>query len=281
MNTIKDCFISRFGADGFLIEADFSQLEIIYLAHITQDKQLIKDIMDGIDLHRVRAADLFHKLIGSVTEAERKVAKAFSFMLQYGSGANHMAEETGHPVAMAQAFIDNYYARYPQVKAWQDENISQVEKNAKVIAAHSVSGYPLHKSVLISETGRRYTFIEDDSPEYLRRKGKYTSFKPTTIKNYPVQGGATGDIVPMVLGRLYRWLVENDLTSDVKLIATVHDSIVLDTRAKMVYHIGSEVKRIMEEAPKYYKQTFGIDFSLPLKAEIKYGPTWGDMKVMT
>ena len=280
MATIKDCFHSRF-EPGRLIEADFSQLEVIYLAHITQDKQLIDDILSGIDLHTVRAAELFMCKEINVTPEQRRTAKAFSFMLQYGSGAKHMAEETGHPVNVAQRFIDNYYARYPEVKKWQDRAIEEVIRNKTTLPAHSPGGYPLHKSVLRSETGRMYTFFDEESPEYLKRKGQHTSFKPTTIKNYPVQGGATGDIVPMVLGKLYRWILDYDLADKCKLIATVHDSIVLDTTWEMVYHIGSEVKRIMEEAPKYYEETFGIQFNLPLKAEIKYGKTWGDMKVMT
>lgn len=276
MSDIKIYFKSRYGARGSIMEADFSQLEVIYLAHITKDAQLIADILSGMDMHTVRAAQLFGIPESMVTPDQRRTAKSFSFMLQYGAGAKHMAERTGHPEYVAQIFIDNYYSRYPDVANWQANILDAVEKSREVTTKHTHAGYPMHKGTIVSETGRRYTFFTGDSPEWMRRRGRPTSFKPTEIKNYPIQGGATGDIVPMILGEVYTWLATTSLNEHVKLVATVHDSIVLDMPTEVCYHIGTDLKKIMEDAPKLYEQTFGIKFDLPLKVGISYGPSWGE-----
>lgn len=275
MSKIKDCFISRY-KNGVICEADFSQLEVIYLAHITKDPQLVRDIKLGLDMHIVRAAELFGVPESAVTSTQRKTAKAFSFMLQYGAGAAHMAEETGHSKQVAETFIANYYARYPEVRAWQQRNIREVEKQSTPTTKKTPLGYPRRESTLVSETGRRYTFLSGDAPEWMKRDGKYTTFKPTEIKNYPIQGGATGDIVPMVIGKINRWLVKTGYIDKCKLIATVHDSIVLDIHPDLIYTITTGVKETMESAPQLYKQNFGVAFDLDLNVEVTYGPSWGE-----
>lgn len=276
MSLVKTFFKSRYGDDGSIMEADFSQLEVIHLAHLTKDPQLIADITSGMDMHRVRAAELFGIPEANVTKEQRKTAKEFTFQLQYGSGARAMAQKAGKPVELARKFIENYYKRYPIVKQWQNNNISKVYNSAVKTKLHSQKGYPIKKGVLTSETGRRYTFMEGDSPDWMAGKGVYTGFKPTEIKNYPVQGGATGDIVPMILGKINRWLVEEGLVDKVKLMATVHDSIVLDMPTKMCYDIGIRLKKLMEDAPKYYEAIFGVKYDLALKVEISWGPSWGE-----
>lgn len=278
MSEIKTYFVSRYGDKGSIMEADFSQLEVIYLAHITKDVQLIADILSGMDMHTVRAAELFGIPEKAVTKEQRRTAKAFSFMLQYGAGARHMAERTGHKVAIAEQFIHNYYSRYPQVRKWQRGILKLVDKGATPVAKHTPKGYPMSSSTLQSETGRKYTFFTGDAPDWMRLEGRATSFKPTEVKNYPIQGGATGDVVPMVLGEIYRWLVKEDLDDKVKLVATVHDSIVLDMPTNMCYSIGTDLKKIMQRAPEFYEKNFGIKFNLPLFVGITYGPSWGEQR---
>lgn len=291
MSKVRDCFRSRFD-DGYLVEADYSQLEVIHLAHITQDPQLIDDILSGVDRHLESASQLFGKPKSKVTDKERKIAKAFSFMLQYGSGANNMAFQTGLPVTLAQQFIKNYYDRYPLVAEWQERNIDMLNKSAKPTGKHNkVTGDPIREAVLVSETGRRYVFNNDVKSSHRSNMKKATgstrfhgkspvnSLSPTEIKNYPIQGGATGDIVPMMLVQIHRWLLEDaGRFENAKLIATVHDSIVLDVTAEIVDNVCKEVKRIMEDAPRYYKSYFGVDYTLPLKADVKYGRSWGEIE---
>lgn len=276
MSDIKSYFVSRWGDDGVIMNADFSQLEVIVLAHLSNDVQLAEDILNGLDMHRVRAAQLFGKPEAEVTKEERTIAKAFSFQLQYGSGAKNMAETNGVPVELAKDFIRQYYERYYMVKSWQDDTMIEVEKKAKLIPEHSYSGYPLKESYLQVETGRRYRFKQGDAPSFMQRDGVFTSFKPTEVKNYPVQGTATGDIVPMMLGKVWRWLVTSKYKDDALLINTVHDSIMLDVKKSVAEPVGIHVKKIMESAPQEYRNRFGVYFNLPLKVEVTYGPNWAE-----
>lgn len=278
MSDVKDFFISRYDG-GFIVEADYSQLEVIYLAHITKDKQLIEDLLSGVDMHRVRAAELFSVSLSAVTPAMRKTAKAFSFMLQYGAGANHMAEKAKTTTAMARKFIENYYNRYPEVKMWQSKMFSTVKAGAYKIPQKSPKGFPLKESKIVSETGRIYTFKEGDAPEWMASKGKETSFKPTEVKNYPIQGGATGDIVPMMLGQVNRMIVENGFIKGVKFIGTVHDSMIFDVHPDSLHEFLPLLKKVLESAPEAYEQNFGVPIDLPMKVEINYGPNWGDTSI--
>jgi len=149
-----------------------------------------------------------------------------------------------------------------------------VKSNRKPSRRKTEKGYPACSGYQTSITGRRYVFYEFDG----HRPGE-TSFSPTQMKNYSVQGFATGDIVPEVLGRLFRKVYEIGAQDNVKLIGTVHDSIVLDVSTEFQHKIVAEmVQSIMESAPKWMKERFGIEIDLPLKAEVGYGKTWAECK---
>src|SRR3990167_6042155 len=124
MSRIKECFTSRFHL-GVLMEADYKQLEVCVLAVLSGDKQLKSDLLSGMDLHELRAKELFRTV--AVTKEQRRIAKALSFQLQYGSGPNNMAVNLGIPINVAKAFINLYYERYPAVADWQNANIALVK----------------------------------------------------------------------------------------------------------------------------------------------------------
>lgn len=280
MSDIKLCFTSRYGEDGCIINADFSQLEVMVLAHLSKDPTLVNDLITGVDMHRRNAASMLRKKEADVTDHERKLAKAFSFQLNYGAGAKSMAESNGVPVKVAQAFIDAYYSRYPLVKEWQDRMIEHVKLNRTITADKSPAGFPLGRSQIRSETGRIYTFWEKDNP-YFREKHRFgskpkpTNFSPTEIKNHPVQGLATGDIVPMMLGKVYRWLLTGGwIDKGVLLVNTVHDSMMLDTPKELVYTIGVELKRVLERTGEVYRTQFGVPYNLPFRVDVTAGPSW-------
>lgn len=283
MSDIKSVFTSRFGDRGLLIEADYSQLEVIVLAYLSQDEQLISDIKNKVDIHGINAAKLFGN---NYTEAQRKLAKRLSFQLQYGSGASNMAKKNKIPVYIAKTFISNYYARYPRVKEWQDEVYEAVKASRELTDKHTAKGLPQGKGTYRSKTGREYVFFEYDNPFYEPGKIQYggrpndpVSFSPTETKNYPVQGFATGDIVPMIVGKLYRAIKANPIFDGrVLLINTIHDSILLDCEKDFVPDVCMLVKSVMEKAPEYLYEEFGIEFDLPLPVGLKIGPNWGDME---
>lgn len=279
MSDIRSAFISRYGEDGWLLEADFSQLEVVALAFLSQDKQLLYDVTHGVDIHAINAANLFGQ---GFSEKQRKLAKRLSFQLQYGAGAKSMAKKNKIELETAKKFIEHYYARYPRVKEWQEEIKEAVEASREISKKRTEKGIPAGMGRYDSITGRRYVFYEYDAPDWVvDRTGQQTAFSPTETKNYPVQGFATGDIVPLVLGKLYRKIKEvEEWDNKVKLINTVHDSILVDVHWTVRDECAIMIKETMEKAPEYLKEELGIDFNIQLKAEVKAGRNWLNMETL-
>ena len=283
MSEIKKVFVSRFGDDGVIVEADWSQLEVYALAFLSGDKQLKQDLIDGIDIHSMNAANLIGIGYGLFLDnvkmgykdaiKARKLAKALSFQLQYGAGPAKMAKTNKCSEKLAKDFIKTYFTRYPGVKEYHNYLQEAVRLARKASTARTPNGLPAGVSKFTSKTGRIYTFYEQDD-----WKGG-TSFSPTQVKNYPIQGFATGDIVPMVLGYVQEQLWKEQLAEDALLINTIHDSIILDVKKTMLPSVVRLHKKCMEEdVIGLLRNYFKIDFDLPLKATVKYGPNWMEMK---
>jgi DNA polymerase I-like protein with 3'-5' exonuclease and polymerase domains len=272
---IKKAFVSRWGDDGVILEADYGQLEMVMLAVLTGDEQLMQDITDGVDMHTELYRGMYHR---APTKEERKPFKRCSFALVYGAGANGIAEQGGITKKEAQDFIDVFYTRYPKVKLWHEQMYEAVVAGRYTTGKKdAATGLPVGESCYVSPMSHRnYVFHEYvNSPEVQRWKKQTTSFSPTEVKNYPVQGGATGDIVPLVLGKLYRVLRNNPaLKNKCLLINTVHDSVLFDVHKSVLTESVNVIKQVMENAPTYIKETFKFNFPLPLKVGISYGPNW-------
>lgn len=267
MSNIKECFVSRF-EDGYIVEADFKQLEIFVLAFLSQDPQLIKDLLSGVDLHELRAKELYNK--DEVSKEERHIAKRLSFQLQYGAGSRGMSEKLGIPQLTCARFIDLYYKRYPKVKEWQDQNIKLVKASRLPTAKHSPEGEPIGIGILKTCTSKLYTFHESDGFDGV-------SFSPTVIKNYPVQGTA-GDIVDLGLAKLYPAIANSlELQDKCVLINTVHDSFIFDTKAEVLDRLVHTVYNILTALPNDFETQFGVEFNLPLEVDIKVGRNWGEL----
>lgn len=293
MSEIKKCFISRWGSEGRIVETDFSQLEVVGAAFLSGDTVMKQDILDGIDSHSQSASWLapymypkrnltYESILDGYIAKDpfctnfRKRSKAPRFQLQYGAGKNSISEKCGIPLKAAEGFIQAYYGRYARLKQWQDENIELVKKSRAPTDKRSLSGYPLGVGYLRSATGRAYAFLEQEAPSFLKDKGIQTSFQPTQIKNYPSQGFATGDLVPLCLGELYYALKADELLRDKALLVnTVHDSVVADVHIDVVEHYVHICEQVLTNAPKWLKIHFNIEFDLPINVESSVGLTWG------
>lgn len=287
---IKSCFTSRYGDKGYIVEADFSQLEVIGTAVVSGDPMMKKDILDGIDSHSQSAAWLHptysYEEIREGYLADdphfiklRKAAKAPRFELQYGAGANSIARNNGLTKEQAQGFIDRYYDRYSVLKQFQTDLRAAVEASIRPSERRSPSGYPLGVGKWQSTTGRIYTFQEQPAPQWMQDKGIMASISPTQIANYPMQGFSTGDIVPEVIGRLNRELLRDTFGTEgrIQLINTIHDSILCDVHDAVLTRAAFLLKSVMQKAPEYMKERFGVVVDLPLHVDIEYGRNWAQM----
>lgn len=277
MSEIKECFISRWPETGVILESDFSQLEVVGLAALSQDGALIEDLLSGRDMHRYYTAARLKIKEEEVKPKDRTFTKRMTFQLQYGSGAKNMAKKLGLDIKECQDFIDAYYGRYHEVKKWQDRVMEEVYASHMPTDRLTPAGYPQGQGVWESPTGRRYTFFEQDPPEWM--KDRTPNFSPTQMKNYPVQGSATADIMAVFRARLYRRLLSSPLRGHVLLINTVHDSIMADceTReyalelAKLNAEVAASLVDVMAE-------TWGFICPVPFKIETKIGPRWSELE---
>lgn len=276
--SIKKAFVSRWGSDGYIVEADYKQLELVALAFLTQDPTLIDDILSGKDIH----TELFLSMHGrKPTDEERWWFKRCSFALVYGGGKSAIAKQGNTTVEEAGRFVTTFYTRYPKVQEYHeailakadDEAVNEGEKDKE-------TRLPIRKYYHQSVTGRVYAFREyPNSPEIKRWKRRECSFSPTELKNYPVQGLATADIVPMMLGKMLRVLKNDpDLADKCLMVNTVHDSIVFDVHKDVLHKAATIIKTTLEKAPAYFEDTFKTPFTLPLKVELSYGPSWGELE---
>ena len=268
-NPIKQIFNSRY-TNGVIVEVDFNQLEVVALAHVTRDKQLIDDISSGIDIHSALYKDMFGRM---PTKEERKPFKSRTFQLIYGAGAKAIAKQAGCTLEEATKFVDVFYGRYKSVAKWHTDFAKMIEAGATNDVNEEGFREKFRTYVHQTETGRKYCFSEyyNESSWSTRM---YT-FSPTELKNYPVQGLATGDIVPMMLGIIFRQLLGRD---DVKMVNTVHDSLMFDVKSDSADAFITEITTILQCTHMYFEETFKKPLALKLNAGASIGKNWFDMK---
>ena len=253
-NPLKQCFISR-RPDGLILVIDLSQLEWRVAAWLSQDPVAMQEIIDGVDCHLDNAIRFFGDA------KYRQDAKIFTFRLLYGGSAYAFFMDPKMPSFTQKRWNEierQYKQKYHVLTRWQEQNIINVGQD---------NGW------LYSPTGRIYRIPKE---EHRRYPGTWI-FKETCIKNYPVQGGATGDIVPLAMNE-----IDNRMRLDpMKYMSTnymgqVHDSILFDTmphEVKRVAHLGISV---FEDLPEIISNLWQVDFNLPMTGEATWGPNYGD-----
>lgn len=259
----KRIFTSRFGDDGVLIEADFKQLEVVAAAFLSNDAVMRQEIAGGVDIHLLNAEWVYQKPKELVTDDERTLVKQQTFQLLYGATAYALSLSVGCSEEAAKAFISGFYAKYKGVAAWHKYLEMEVYKSAK-----TTPDSPLRQGMFKSITGRIYKFEE------VQKRNGAIEFNLPDIKNYPVQGFATGDVVVAQLGRLYRALLP--YRDKVKLINTVHDSVLLDCKKEF----AEKTCKILQDVLEYrgwMMELWKIDFDLPLRVDISIGTSWFDL----
>lgn len=195
-----------------------------------------------------------------------------------------MAAKNGISEELAAKFISNYYERYSVLKDWQMENMEEVERSRVPTKEHTRRGEPRGRGMLVTATGRMYTFYEEDAPEWMRARkwgvSKATSFSPTQIKNYPSQGFATGDVMALFRAMLMsQYRQEPKLFSQAVPVMTIHDSVMFDCCSEGSANAALAMcKETARELPSKIESLWGIRCDLPFKVEGKCGETWADMQ---
>lgn len=270
--SIRECFVSRYGPEnGFLVEFDFSQLEICALAEVSGDTVLIYELNRGEDIHRLNAAMWLGKKPEEVTKDERKKAKVMTFQLQYGAGAVKMVESLGITKGAAQDFITNFYKKYAGVFAYHEE--LAMERLVRTASSKKQTD-PSSEVWVISPTptGRMYTLPcrQTDAGDYY--------YSRTEMKNYPIQGFGTADIVPVVLNLVYDNLhiIYDGLVGKEAplLINTVHDSIMFDCHADELVTLFAAVECAFRDFPAKFKELFDYELKVVYNYDVKVGKNW-------
>lgn len=235
-----------------LVNCDVKGLEVVVAAELSKDKTLMQEVRDKTDFHQLNQ-DKF-KL------PSRVIAKIFKFKLLYGATAFGYSKDSDfiHVSTSAdywQGIIDEYYAKYTGIRKWHNELINTAKKNGK----------------LEIPSGRFYPITPDFS-----KRGE--PWPLTVIKNYPVQGFGA-DLVMLARLSARKELIMAGLKA--LLIATIHDSIVVDCIDEEVEQVARILNQAVEDVPRICKQVFGYEFSLPMASEIQVGMNKKEMKVLT
>jgi DNA polymerase-1 len=239
---IRMAFTSEPGS--LLVSADYAQIELVVLAHLSQDPGLLKAFREGVDVHRRTASLLFGLAEDEVTPDKRRIAKTINFGVIYGMSAFRLSNELGIPRGDAQKFIDAYFETYAGVRTFIDKAVKEAEER----------GYST--TIL----GRRRPIDAINS----RNKTEKQAAERVAV-NTPIQGSAA-DIVKLAMIRVDAALRSERPRS--KLLLQVHDELIAEAPEKEAKAVAEIMKREMEGA---------IELSLPLRASVETGKRWGDM----
>ena len=237
---IRQAFIAR---EGFtVVAADYSQIELRIMAHLSQDQGLINAFTQGKDIHRSTAAEIFGVALDDVTSEQRRNAKAINFGLIYGMSAFGLSRQLGIGRADAQSYMDLYFKRYPGVQTF----MHNIREKAKA------QGY------VETLFGRRLYLPDINSSNGMRRKAA-----ERVAINAPMQGTAA-DIIKRAMIQLDQKL-QND--PDIAMIMQVHDELVFEVRSEKVAFYSELIKTQMESA---------ADLVVPLIVEVGQGTNWDE-----
>ena len=226
-----------------MVAADYSQIELRIMAHLSGDEGLQTAFASGADIHRATAAEVFGLAPDAVGAEHRRRAKAINFGLIYGMSAFGLGRQLGIGRNEAQAYVDLYFARYPGVRRFMDETRTRARERGFVETVF----------------GRRLHLPEIDSRNVNRRQ-----YAERTAINAPMQGTAA-DIIKRAMVRIDRWLEERSLTS--RMIMQVHDELVLEVPENELEEVEAGVREHMVNA---------ADLTVPLVVDIGVGANWDE-----
>ncbi|OWY27266.1 DNA polymerase I [Herbaspirillum robiniae] len=238
---IREAFVAPEGS--VIVSADYSQIELRIMAHISEDENMLKAFAEGEDIHRATAAEIFGIAPDQVESEQRRYAKVINFGLIYGMSAFGLAGNLGIERSAAQMYIDKYFMRFSGVKRYMDETRMQAKARGFVETVF----------------GRRLWLPEINSPNGPRRQGAERA-----AINAPMQGTAA-DLIKLAMIAVQGWLESEKLAT--RMIMQVHDELVLEVPQQ-------ELELVREKLPELMKNV--AELKVPLLAEVGIGKNWDE-----
>ena len=224
-----------------ILAADYSQIELRIMGHLSGDDGLLQAFSEGLDVHSFTASEVFNVEIQSVTEDQRRSAKAINFGLIYGMSAFGLAKQLDISRALAQDYIDSYFSRYPKVLDYMEQTKGQASRLGYVETLF----------------GRRLYLPEINAKQVMRRQAA-----ERTAINAPMQGTAA-DIIKKAMLEVDSWLGRSNV--DCRMIMQVHDELVFEVAESDIDEVGSEVENLMSQS---------ASLDVPLTVTVGRGDNW-------
>jgi DNA polymerase-1 len=227
-----------------LVGADYSQIELRLLAHLSGDEALTEAFREGKDVHRVTAASLFGKSEEEISAEERAVAKTVNFSITYGISDYGLSRDLGIPIRRARSFIERYHKKYPKVESWLHEQGESAKRDG-----------------FVETLFRRRRYL----PELQSGNRNIYNFGLRAAMNAPVQGTAA-DIMKMAM--VDAWRAFKDVGIKASIILQVHDELIIECLEEDVEHVKILLRDAMENV---------MDLNVPLVVNVSTGRTWGEL----
>ena len=228
-----------------IVDADYSQIELRVLSHISKDKVMQQAFIDGIDVHKVTASQVFGVNVEDVTKQMRSKAKAVNFGIVYGISEFGLAKNVGTSWKEAKEYINTYFEKYKGIHEFMQNIVKEAKEKGYVTTLFN---------------RRRYI------PELKNKNKNIVQFGERVAMNTPIQGSAA-DIIKIAMNKLYKVLKENNLKS--KLVMQVHDELIVETYDEEIEKVKSLMKEAMENVVK---------LDIPLDVDLNVGNSWYDAK---
>jgi len=238
---IREAFIAP--KNYSILAADYSQIELRIMAHLSSDESLLLAFSAGEDIHRKTAAEVLGIAAEKVSQEQRRWAKAINFGLMYGMSAFGLAKQLGIGRHQAQEYIDLYFEKYPKVQSFMDATKERAREQGYIETLY----------------GRRLYLPDINSKNGLRRK-----YAERSAINAPMQGSAA-DIIKLAMIDVDRWLKDEKIAA--KIIMQVHDELVLEVKSELASEVRQEITRIMEST---------VSLKVPLIVDAGIGNNWDE-----
>jgi DNA polymerase-1 len=229
------------------VAADYSQIDLRVMAHMSEDKKMTDLFWKGEDIHRATAAEINKVTVSKVTEKMRSSAKALNFGVIYGMSVFGFSTSAAISREEAKKFIDAYFEKFT--------GVAQYMKSTKEAA--KIKGF------VETELGRRRYVPEINSPNFqVAQAGERMAI------NMPIQG-MSADIVKLAMIEVYKYITSDErMAANVRMLLKVHDEIILEVKEELAEEVGKRVKEIMQDVYK---------LKVPLVVDIKVGDNWGEV----